>query len=171
MEISGTTKVLGIFGDPVEQTLSPVMHNAAFETLGLEFVYVPFRVRPGELKAAVGAIRALEMPGVNITIPHKEKVLNFLDGVDGDARALGAVNTVLNRDGKLIGYNTDGEGFYLSLTEETGFDPGGKTIIILGAGGAGRSIIASLLKRNPKRVIVANRTFERVESLAGPLRG
>jgi shikimate dehydrogenase len=112
---------------------------------------VPFHVRPGELEVAVGAIRALEMPGVNVTIPHKEKVVELLDEIDGNAKAIGAVNTVLNRQGKLIGYNTDGEGFYLSLTEETGFDPGDKTIIILGAGGAARAILASLLKRRRGR--------------------
>jgi shikimate dehydrogenase len=170
MKISGITKVLGIFGDPVAQTLSPAMHNAAFEALGLSFVYVPFRVRPEELEAAVGAIRALEMPGVNITIPHKEKIIDLLDEIDADAGILGAVNTVLNRDGKLIGYNTDGEGFLKSLTEETGFNPEGKTIIILGAGGAGRGILASFLKKSPGRVVIANRTVEKAEGLVTEFR-
>lgn len=165
MKISGTTKLIGIFGDPVAHTLSPVIHNAAFESLGLDFVYVPFGVRPGELEAAVGALRALGMPGVNLTIPHKEKVIGFLDGVDEDARAVGAVNTVVNRGGKLTGYNTDGEGFLRSLEGETGFDCEGKKIIILGAGGASRGILASIAKRKPERVIVANRTLERAELL------
>jgi shikimate dehydrogenase len=168
MKITGKTKLIGIFGDPVAHTLSPAMQNAAFESLGMDFVYVPFHVRPAELKAAVGAIRALGMPGVNITIPHKEKVIELLDGLDEDARAIGAVNTVVNREGKLTGYNTDGEGFLRSLTEETGFNSQGKTIIILGAGGAARGILASVLKKKnkkPERVIVANRTFERAEGL------
>jgi shikimate dehydrogenase len=174
MKITGKTKLIGIFGDPVAHTLSPAMQNAAFESLGMDFVYVPFHVRPAELKAAVGAIRALGMPGVNITIPHKEKVIELLDGLDEDARAIGAVNTVVNREGKLTGYNTDGEGFLRSLTEETGFNSQGKKIIILGAGGAARGILASVLnkkskknKKNkkPERVIVANRTFERAEGL------
>lgn len=165
MKISGTTKLIGIFGDPVAHTLSPVIHNAAFESLGLDFVYVPFHVRPRELEAAVGALRALGMPGVNLTIPHKEKVIGYLDGVDEDASAVGAVNTVVNRGGKLTGYNTDGEGFLRSLTEETGFNPEGKKIIILGAGGASRGILASIVKRKPERVIVANRTLERAELL------
>jgi shikimate dehydrogenase len=171
MKISGKTKLIGIFGDPVAHTLSPAMQNAAFESLGMDFVYMPFHVGPAELKAAVGAIRALGMPGVNITIPHKEKVIELLDGLDEDARAIGAVNTVVNREGRLTGYNTDGEGFLRSLAEETGFNPQGKKIIILGAGGAARGILASVLneknKKNkkPESVIVANRTFERAEGL------
>ncbi len=165
MVITGRTKVLGIFGDPVEQTLSPYMHNAAFKALGLDHVYVPFHVAPDGLEAGVEAVRALGLLGVNVTIPHKERVMEFLDEVDEEARAIGAVNTIVNRSGRLAGHNTDGRGYWMSLMDETGFDPAGKTIIVLGAGGAARAIIFSLLGRGPARVVVANRTRERAEAL------
>ncbi|MBI5598773.1 MAG: shikimate dehydrogenase [Deltaproteobacteria bacterium] len=166
MKISGRTKTLGIFGDPIEQTLSPYMHNAAFEALGLDLVYAAFRVRKERLKYAVEAIRALDMPGANVTIPHKESVVPFLDEIDAEARDIGAVNTIVNADGRLRGFNTDGRGYVLSLRNETGFNPEGSTIIIVGAGGAARAIIHSLLSLKPKTLVIANRTPSRAESLA-----
>ncbi|MEK6531212.1 MAG: shikimate dehydrogenase [Deltaproteobacteria bacterium] len=167
--INGSTRVFGIFGDPVSQSLSPAMHNAAFKALGLDHVYVPFHVsakEPGALKNAIKAIRALDIKGVNITIPHKVAAMEFLDEVSLDARASGSVNTVINRDKRLYGCNTDGEGFLIGIKKETGFNPRGKNIIILGAGGAARSIIFSLLKKNAGSVVVANRTEARAEALA-----
>ncbi|MBI5560664.1 MAG: shikimate dehydrogenase [Deltaproteobacteria bacterium] len=166
MKISGKVKVVGIFGDPVEQTLSPYMHNAAFEALGLELVYVPFHVRQGMLKNAVDGVRALDILGVNVTIPFKERVMEYLDSVDDEALSIGAVNTIVNAGGKLRGYNTDGRGYWTTLIGETGFDPRGKTIIVLGAGGSGRAIIFSVLGKGPKTVIIANRTVKKAESLA-----
>ncbi len=170
LKISGHTKVAGIFGDPVEQTLSPAIHNAAFEALGLEIVYVPFRVEPNGLKEATASIKALNMLGMSITIPHKEKILKFLSTVDLHAKEIGAVNTVVNRDGKLIGYNTDGMGYLLSLREDTGFTPKGKNIIIIGAGGASRSIFYYILSGRPKSVVLANRTVKRAQALAKEFR-
>lgn len=173
MKIMGSTKVLGIFGDPVEHSLSPVMHNAAFEAKGLPFVYVPFHVKskpPGELRKAVEAIRALNIHGVNITVPHKERVLKFLDEVDEHALDIGAVNTIVNRQGHLVGYNTDGIGFLLSLREDTGFVPKGKNILIIGAGGAARAIFYSILAGSPASVVIANRTAKRAKLLADEFR-
>lgn len=167
--ITGSTRVVGIFGDPVCQSLSPAMHNAAFKALGLDNVYVPFHVsskEPGALKNAIEAIRALGIKGVNITIPHKVAAMEFLDEVSPDAREAGSVNTVINRNGRLYGCNTDGEGFLTGIKKETGFNPRGKNIIIIGAGGAARSIIFSLLKKNAGCVVVANRTEARAEALA-----
>jgi shikimate dehydrogenase len=139
MDVSGKTKVAGIFGYPIEHTLSPSMHNAAFQNLGLDVCYVPFMVLPEALPDAVMAIRSLNMLGVNITIPYKEKVIPLLDKVNEEASFIGAVNTVTNAEGVLTGYNTDGRGFLSSLTEE-GISIEGKNIFIIGAGGASRAV-------------------------------
>jgi len=139
MDINGETKIIGIFGFPVEHTLSPLMHNAAFDALGLNIRYLAFKVFPRDLGDAVRAIRSLNMLGVNITVPHKENVIPFLDKVDEEAIFIGAVNTVVNSNGILIGYNTDGRGFISSLIEED-IEFEGKRILIIGAGGAARSI-------------------------------
>ncbi|MCL5061794.1 MAG: shikimate dehydrogenase [Nitrospirae bacterium] len=139
MNISGKTKVTGLFGYPVEHSLSPAMHNAAFEYLKLDYCYVTFSVRPDMLKDAVQAIRALGLKGVNVTVPHKENVIPFLDEISEEASFIGAVNTIKNDDGKLTGYNTDGRGFMQSLSD-AGIDARDKKIIIVGAGGASRAI-------------------------------
>jgi shikimate dehydrogenase len=139
MDVSGKTKIIGIFGNPIEHTLSPLMHNSAFKILGLDMCYIPFRVLPEDLPYAVKAVPALNLLGVNITVPHKEKVIPLLDEIDGEAVFIGAVNTVVNSNGKLKGYNTDGRGFMNSLSEH-GISTGGKDILIIGAGGASRAI-------------------------------
>lgn len=169
LKITGSTKVICIFGDPVAHSLSPVMHNAAFEALSVDMAYVPFHVPaqpPGDLKRAVSAIRALSIHGLNITIPHKEKVMSYLDEVDSHALAVGAVNTVVSRSGSLIGYNTDGEGYLQGLKQDAGFTPRGKKVVIIGAGGAARSILYSVLLKKPKEVVLVNRTAARSASLA-----
>lgn len=169
MKITGSTKIAGIFGDPIGHTLSPLMHNAAFESVGLDIVFLPFHVRSderGALKKAVESVRALNMVGVNVTIPHKEKVIKHLDWVDDDAALMGAVNTIVNRDGRLLGYNTDGAGFLESLGLDTGLFPEGKRAVIIGAGGAARSIAYALLKNGAVSVVIANRTVKRADGLA-----
>jgi shikimate dehydrogenase len=108
----------------------------------------------------------MNMLGVNVTIPHKEAVIRFLDDVDAHALDIGAVNTIVNRDGRLFGCNTDGPGYLLSLRKEVGFSPAGKRVVIIGAGGAARSILYSLLGLNPASVVLANRTIKRADSLA-----
>jgi shikimate dehydrogenase len=145
MNISGKTKVTGLFGYPVEHSLSPAMHNAAFEHLNLDYCYVTFLVRPDLLADAVKAIRALSLSGVNVTVPHKENVMPFLDEISEEASFIGAVNTIKNDNGKLIGYNTDGRGFMQSLSE-AGIDVRDKKILIVGAGGASRAICYYLCK-------------------------
>jgi shikimate dehydrogenase len=139
MNITGKTRVTGLFGYPVEHTLSPAMHNAAFDHLGLDFRYLPFSVHPDSLRQAVHAVRALHLAGVNITVPHKEKVIPLLDEVDPEASFIGAVNTIVNSGGGLTGYNTDGRGFMRSLSENN-VPVEGKRILIAGAGGASRAI-------------------------------
>ncbi len=169
MKITGSTRVAGIFGDPVEHSLSPAMHNAAFDSMGLNMAYVPFHVGAGTLKVlkgAVAGIRALNIFGVNVTIPHKQKVIKYLDAVDPSALAIGAVNTIVNKDGALHGYNTDGSGYLLSLREELGFTPENKNIVLLGAGGAARGIFFSLIHGKARSIVIANRTLKRAVRLA-----
>lgn len=139
MNISGKTKVIGLFGYPVEHSLSPAMHNAAFEHLNLDYCYVTFLIRPDLLGDAVKAIRALNLSGVNVTVPHKEDVIPFLDEISEEASFIGAVNTIKNDGGRLTGYNTDGRGFMQSLSE-AGIDVKDKKILIVGSGGASRAI-------------------------------
>jgi len=149
MNVSGKTKITGIFGYPIEHTLSPLMHNTAFMNLGLDNCYVPFLVRPDDLSYAVQSIRALNMLGVNITIPHKENALPLLDKIDKEAAFIGAVNTITNVDGKLTGYNTDGRGFMSSLEEE-GVSVEGKEVLIVGTGGACRAVSYYLSEKAAK---------------------
>lgn len=146
MNINGKTTVTGIFGYPVGHSLSPAMHNAAFLHLNMNFCYTPFSVKPELLGDAVKAIRALNLRGVNVTVPHKEKVIPLLDKIDEEAAFIGAVNTILNSDGRLTGYNTDGRGFMESLAEAD-IQTDNKTILIIGAGGASRAISYYLAKK------------------------
>ncbi len=171
MKIKGTTRITGIFGDPIGHTLSPVMQNAAFEALGLDLVYLAFHVTPPELDRAVESIRVLKMAGVNVTIPHKESIIKLLDEVDEEAQEIGAVNTVVNREGRLKGYNTDSKGYLMSLKRDTGFSPAGKSAVVLGAGGASRAVSLGLLKNGARRLVIVNRTLERASSLAKEFKG
>ena len=156
--ISGKTRVCGLIGDPVEHSMSPVMHNAAFREIGIDYLYVPFQVKESELGKAIEGMRALNMKGLNVTIPHKVAVLQFLDELDNLAEKIGAVNTIVNDDGVLTGYNTDGTGFLKALLEG-GIEPEGKNVVILGAGGASRAISFTLADRDAHLVIL-NRLLE-----------
>jgi shikimate dehydrogenase len=120
------------------------MHNAAFEILGLDFIYLPFEVKPADLEIAVKAIKVLGFKGVNVTVPHKEKVVKYLDKLDSSAKEVGAVNTISNENGKLIGYNTDGIGFLKSLAGKINLK--NKNVLLLGCGGAGKAIACALAK-------------------------
>ncbi|TEB06624.1 Shikimate dehydrogenase [Pelotomaculum schinkii] len=164
--INGLTKVCGIFGDPVQHSLSPAMHNAAFAATGLDYIYVPFQVEKANLPDAIKALRALNLAGVNITIPHKETVLPHLDEISMEAGFIGAVNTVVNRQGHLRGENTDGRGFIKALSEQVGFNPKGKTALVLGAGGAARAVAVQLALSGPAKLVLANRSRPRAEGLA-----
>ena len=156
--ISGRTIICGVIGDPVEHTMSPVMHNAAFEKLGLDYLYVPFRVRREELSQAIEGMKALNIRGLNVTIPHKVAVIPFLDELDPLAEKIGAVNTIVNDDGVLTGYNTDATGFLQALLER-GIEPRGKNIVIVGAGGASRAISLILAEKGAD-LIILNRLLE-----------
>jgi len=167
MPINGQTKVVGIIGDPVKHSLSPQMHNVAFKHLNLDFVYIPFHVKPESVGKAIKGMRALAMVGLNVTVPHKIEVMKYLDEVSPDAKAIGAVNTIFFKDNKCIGDNTDGRGFIRALIEDEGIIIAGKSVVILGAGGSARAIGHSLIKDGVGRLIFCNRTVSKAESIAG----
>lgn len=168
MDVSGKTKLVGIFGDPIEHTLSPAMHNSAFAALGLDMCYIPFHVHPNELPAAVRAVRSLNLLGVNITVPHKENVIPLLDDVDAEASFIGAVNTVVNSGNRLKGYNTDGRGFMSSLSEK-GIDVSGKDVLMIGAGGASRAV-SYYLSEKASSLSLYDIDTHKLNRLAGDLR-
>ena len=164
--IDSHTILYGVFGDPIRHSRSPIMLNRAFQEAGINAVYAAFHVRPEELGDAVRGIRALGYRGINVTIPHKVEVMQYLDEIDEGARIVGAVNTIVNEAGKLIGYNTDGIGYVRSLKEETGIELKGKSVLLLGAGGAARGVAYALAKEGAGRIYIANRTKERALELA-----
>jgi len=166
MKLSGSTAVYGIIGDPVAHSLSPLMQNAAFAAAGIDAVYVPFRVPATELAAAVHGLVGLGIGGINVTIPHKEAILPLLDEVDATARQIGAVNTLVNRAGKLIGSNTDAGGFVTALAADLDFSPRGRRILLLGAGGACRAGVVALAQGGAARIFIANRSPARAIDLA-----
>ncbi len=167
VKIDPSTRLYGVFGNPVRHSLSPRLHNAAFRERGVNAVYLAFEVAREGLGLAFEAVRALDMGGVNLTIPFKEDAMNYADEVPEDIdRCTGALNTVVNRDGRLYGYNTDGPGFLLALQEETGFDPRGKSVLILGAGGAARGVAFALAYAGAERLWLLNRTHDRAAGLA-----
>jgi len=159
--INGHTKIYGILGRPVSHSLSPAMHNAAFRELGLNAVYVPFPVT--DLAQAVAGLRGLAIAGVSVTIPFKEEIIPLLDELDPQAARMAAVNTVVNRDGRLIGYNTDWIGAVTALKAQTGM--AGEHFLLLGAGGAARAIAFGILK-NGGRVTLTDLDAKRAENLA-----
>lgn len=155
---SGKTKTICIFGHPVTHSMSPTIHNAAFKNIGLDYNYIAFDVDPKNIKEALISLKVLNIKGANITIPHKEKVIKYLDQIDPFAKKLGAVNTVVNVNGKLKGYNTDGEGFIRGLKEDSNVTVKNKNVLVIGTGGASRGIIASLISHNVKTIALTNRT-------------
>ena len=164
--ISGKTMICGIIGDPIEHTMSPIMHNAAFKILELDYVYVPFRVQSMELRKAIEGIRGLNLRGVNVTIPHKVAVMKLLDKIDPLAEKIGAVNTIVNDGGILTGYNTDDTGFLQTLHDRN-LEVADKNVALLGAGGAARAL-GNILAQKRARLTILNRKqgLTRAEELA-----
>lgn len=154
-----------MIGSPIEHSLSPLMHNAAFNHYGMDCVYAPFHVEPSGLRSAVKGLMALRVQGFNVTIPHKVRIMRLLDGVDETVTQTDAVNTVTVKEGRLIGHNTDGVGGLMALKEE-GVNPEGLRVVILGAGGASRALIVEIGRR-AEDVVILNRTRARAVELAG----
>ncbi len=160
------TELYGVLGNPVRHSLSPFIHNAAFKHFKINAAYLAFQVEVDFLGLAFEGIRSLGLKGVNITIPHKEMASRFVDEIPEDVdRSVGAINTVVNKGGRLFGYNTDIPGFLLALKEELGFDPQGKRCLVLGAGGASRGVVFALALANAERIMICNRTLERARGL------
>jgi shikimate dehydrogenase len=169
MQITGKTKIVGVIGDPVKHSLSPQMHNAAFASLGLDYVYVPFHIRPDDLCAAIKGFKAINIVGINVTIPHKQSVMPFLDVTSREAELIGAVNTLTFKEGGIYGDNTDVPGFMRAI-RETGLDVSqGGSAVVLGAGGAARAIVVALALAGLRSIVIANRTVSKALALATDL--
>ncbi len=166
--ITGTTALVGLIGWPVEHSLSPIMHNAAFAALGCDFAYVPLPVQPKHVKEALKGLAALNFVGSNVTIPHKQAVMRYMDELSEAARFTGAVNTIHIQEGRFFGYNTDAIGFIDSLREAS-CDPRGMRVAVLGAGGAARAVVYALARSGADSVMVLNRTAERAAFLVDDL--
>lgn len=163
--IKGSTRLIGLLGNPVKHSKSPHMHNLCFEKLGLDYVYMAFGIQDNLIGKSVDAMRILNFKGFNVTMPHKQRVMDFLDEISEDAKIIGSVNTVVNNNGRLIGYNTDGRGFVKALEEEgQGFKD--EKIIIIGAGGASKSISIQLAFDGAREVVLFNRTTHKAQEIS-----
>ncbi len=166
---TGQTKNLAVMGWPILHSLSPALQNAALQQAGLDYAYIALPVPPEELETAVKGLRAMGFRGWNVTIPHKSAIIPLLDEVDDAARIIGAVNTVVNTNGRLKGYNTDAAGFLRGL-EEISFSPEGRTVTVLGAGGAARAVLWALLQSKAEKIVLAVRNPGKAEPLAEEFR-
>jgi shikimate dehydrogenase len=154
-------ELVGVFGHPVAENPTVVMQEAGFQALGLNWRYLTIEVLPQDLEAAMRGMRAFNMKGINLTIPHKVEVLKYLDEVKPDAALMGAINTVVRAGDKLVGENTDGKGFMQALTKDAKVNPKGKKVLVLGAGGAARSITVELALAGAQQITIVNRSVER----------
>lgn len=164
-EINGKTKIIGVIGKNIKNSLSPLFHNQIILKYSLNFCYLPFQVAETDLGKAIQGIKALNIRGVNITFPHKEKAIEFLDKVEKSARRIGAVNTIVNNKGFFTGYNTDVIGFKKSLQEDGKFVIKEKKAVILGAGGAARAVVYALLEEAIEEICIFNRTLEKAKKI------
>ncbi|BBB47660.1 shikimate dehydrogenase [Pelolinea submarina] len=163
------SELVGVFGCPIDENPTGVMEEAGFAARGLDFRYITIKVNEGDLGAAMQGLRAMNMRGINLTIPHKVEVLKYLDELSEAAEIIGAVNVVVNNAGKLWGENTDGKGFLTSL-KDAGVSPQGKTVMILGAGGAARAISVECALAGAAKIIIANRDSRRGQALVDLLK-
>ncbi|BBH21345.1 shikimate dehydrogenase (NADP(+)) [Paenibacillus baekrokdamisoli] len=169
--VDSHTVLFSVIGDPIRHSKSPVMMNRAFREKGINGIYTAFHVTAATLSDFVAGVRAMGIRGVNVTIPHKLAIMPLLDEIDESAQAIGAVNTIVNNDGHLVGYNTDGLGYVRSLKEEVEPHLAGANVLIVGAGGATRGILYALAREGVSSVVIANRTVERAQELADAFRG
>lgn len=165
MKITGKTRQLAVIGDPADHSFSPQMHNFISEYMGDDYTYSAFTVKPENLKNAILGMRAFGFCGINVTAPHKREVMQYLDEISPDAKILGSVNTVVNRNGVLTGYNTDSEGFYMSL-QNAGIETQGKNILVMGCGGVVVPALVRIIKSGPKSITLVNRTKSKAHKLA-----
>ena len=164
---TGSTRVAAVIGTPIRHSLSPTLLNAAFTATGTDWVYCAFEVDAPEVAAAVAATRTLGLAGLSVTMPLKSVILDHLDALDDAAERLEAVNCVVERDGRLVGYSTDGPGLLDTLRIDEAYDPAHKRCVVLGAGGAARAAILALAEAGAREVVVVNRTVSRAANAAG----
>ncbi len=157
-------KLYGVIGDPIAHSMSPAMHNDLFAFYGVDAEMFAFHIKGSNLEDAVKGFKAINLSGFNVTIPHKSAIMPLLDEIDPLAAAIGAVNTVVNKDGKLIGYNTDGTGYFAGIKQVVA-DVEGKTVLLVGAGGAAKAIYYTMAYEGVKRIDIANRTPQSAENL------
>lgn len=167
--ITVNTKLIGLLGYPLKQTFSPQMHNEIFRKLKLDYLYFPIEVEDDKLEVVVEGIRNMNFVGFNVTKPYKIKILNYLDELDALAEKIGSVNTVVIKDSKLIGYNTDGKGFIRALFDKTNIDPNKNTFFIIGAGGASRAISFALAYKGAKKIYILDKFHEASLSLVNDI--
>ena len=165
--ITGSTKCFAIIGDPVEQTLSPIIQNGGFNAAGEDALMVGLRVSKDNLKAAIDGVRALNIAGLSVTMPLKTEIIQYLDECDECIRYVGAVNVVTNKNGYLKGYNTDGAGFVLSMRDRNA-DPAGKTMLMFGAGGAAKGIAFAFLEAGISSLVICNRSKDHALEMLSP---
>jgi len=163
MDISGKTKICGVIGNPIQHSLSPTIQNAAFNYLNLDFIFTAFKVKATELEMAIQGMRSLNIYGLNVTMPHKNSVINYLDEKDPLVRSLNSVNTIVNKKGRLFGFSTDGLGAIKAL-QVNGVDLSSSKVLLLGAGGAGRAIAFSIIDK-VEDLVVLNRDPAKIENL------
>lgn len=166
--LNGWTKILGVIGNPIHHSKSPQMHNAALTHLNLNYIYIPFLVEKNHIKTCIASLKSNNISGINVTIPFKEDVIPFLDKLDPLAKKIGAVNTIVNNNGSLTGYNTDGYGLISDLNINN-ISLSNKSIVVLGAGGSSKSICFSLIEQNIKSLLILNRTVEKADTLKSDL--
>ena len=164
--INGKTRLLGLIGNPVQHTKSPFIHNTLFDYFGINAVYVPINVENEELEPAIEGLKAMKFLGFNVTVPHKKSIIKHLDDITTEAILMGAVNTVKNIDGRLVGYNTDAEGFIRDFKEGFNTNFRNKRVLMLGAGGTGRALAVKLASEGITQLVIANRTLENANDIA-----
>lgn len=164
--IDSKTRLTGLLGYPIGHTLSPIMQNAAFRDKNINCAYLPLEVKPDNLNAVIKGIKCMGFIGFNVTMPYKMEIIKYLDEIDELANLIGAVNTVIIKNGKLKGYNTDGKGFLRSLEEELNVCVANKNVFILGSGGAARAICMMLAMENTRNIQICNRTYKKAIALS-----
>lgn len=160
------TKTFAVIGDPIDHSLSPNIHNAAFLALGLDCTYIAYRIPKGELEEGIDALKKIKISGFNVTIPHKIEMIKYLDKIDESCSVIGAVNTVSNNEGVLKGYNTDMDGF-LEPIKKRDIKIQNKKVLLIGSGGAARAIVAGFAKEKADSITIANRTLDNARRLSG----
>jgi len=158
-------KTYAVIGDPIEHSLSPSIHNAAFKELNLDCTYIAYRIPKGQLKEGVESLRDIKISGFNVTIPHKIEIIEYLDELSSECKVIGAANTISNENGKFVGYNTDMDGF-LEPIKKRNIGISGQTALVLGSGGAARAIVAGFAKEGAKKITIAGRTLSKVQEMS-----